>query len=474
MSSFDDLPRIIARVEELIARQKLVENVVHAQHSDKQSLVENLVQRQHVSQLRDYLQPLHSADLARLLEAIPREQRIAVWNSLEDLKAADVLLDVSPPVRENLLQETPESKILQLLREMDPDDISYISATLPEQVLHQHRNLADSEGLQQLRSSMSYADNQVGRRMSRDFVVLRQDTPLKTARRYLRRLRQLPAGTNQVFVVDERQVLCGSLSLEKLLMGDSDQLVGEVMASKLVRFSDTDSLSDAAQAFERYDLLSAPVVNSRHKLVGRLTIDEMVDVIRHEAQEDTLNIAGVRQQEDLFSPIWDSARNRWPWLALNLATVFIASRVIGLFEQTISQLVALAVLMPIVGAMAGNTGNQTTALVIRGLAIQQIHPGNQWHLMRKELSISLLNGLVWGSVVALFTYLLYRDLALSLVIDAAVIINLFLAALAGVGLPLLLTALGRDPAMGASILITATTDSLGFFIFLGLASIILV
>lgn len=474
MSGYDDFPRALEKVTELISKLMLVESVVHAQQNGNRQLVEGLVHRQNLTRLQDYLKPLHSADIASLLEALPIEERQLVWLSIDNQKAADILMYLAEPVRDNLIQETSDERMLELLKHLDLDDVSIIAGSLSGEILQSHRALVDSDDWQLLHSSMSYPEESVGRLMSRDVVVVRSDTRLKAARRYLRRMKQLPGGTNQVFVTDERGLLCGALTLEMLLMGDPMQLVRDIMAVKVVKFHDSEQITSAARAFERYDLLSAPVVNARQKLVGRLTIDDMVDVIRQDAQEDTLNIAGVKQQEDLFSPIWQSVKNRWPWLALNLLTVFIASRVIGLFEQTIAQLVALAVLMPIVGAMAGNTGNQTTALVIRGLALNEINPKNQWHLMRKELGISLLNGIVWGAVVGLFTYLLYHNLALAAVINASVILNLLLAACAGVGLPLLLKAIGRDPAMGASILITATTDSLGFFIFLGLATLLLI
>ena len=230
---------------------------------------------------------------------------------------------------------------------------------------------------------------------------------------------------------------------------------------------------DASKAFERYDLVTAPVVDENNKLVGRLTVDTVMDYIREEAESDMLSMAGLREEEDLFSSVWKSVQNRWTWLAVNLVTALIASRVIGLFEGSIEKTVALAALMPIVAGIGGNSGNQTTTMIVRGLALGQIASHNMQALLKKELGVSLLNGLIWGGVLGLIAFALYQNSTLSLVMTAAMTINLLLAAVMGVIIPLMMTRLGRDPAVGSSVLITAMTDSGGFFIFLGLAAIFL-
>ena len=275
-------------------------------------------------------------------------------------------------------------------------------------------------------------------------------------------------------MVDARHQLKGVLPLRALLLNDPARRVGELKLTDPVVFGADEAAADAARAFERYDLISAPVVNERSKLLGRLTVDAVVDFIREESEEDALNRAGLRGDEDLFAPIWDSARNRWLWLSVNLCTAFVASRAIGLFENTISQIVALATLMPIVAGIGGNSGNQTTALVVRGLALGEITPDNKGYLVLKELGVGLMNGLVWGATVGLFAYLLYWNLPLGLVMAAAMLLNLLLAALVGVAIPLLLHRIGRDPALGSSVLLTFITDGMGFFIFLGLATLFLV
>jgi magnesium transporter len=261
--------------------------------------------------------------------------------------------------------------------------------------------------------------------------------------------------------------------LHVLLLRDPSAPILSAIGDDVVSFSPHDHARDAVKAFERYDLVSAPVVDDRGKLVGRLTVDAAMDVLRDESNLQALKNAGLSGDEDLFAAPWDSARNRWPWLGVNLVTAFAASRVIGQFEGAIRQLAALAALMPIVASIGGNTGNQTMALVIRALAIDRLQAGNARRLVWKELAISLLNGSVWGLIVGVFAVALYSNLTLGVVMSGAVVLNLFVAALAGVTIPLGLHAAGRDPAFGSSVLLTFVTDAMGFFLFLGLASLFL-
>uniref|UniRef100_UPI003511FA1F magnesium transporter n=1 Tax=Limnobacter sp. TaxID=2003368 RepID=UPI003511FA1F len=263
--------------------------------------------------------------------------------------------------------------------------------------------------------------------------------------------------------------------LDRLLVNELETLVSEVMSREVLMLSALDDAYEAAQAFERYDLVSAPVLDPSGKLIGRLTVNEVVDVIREESEADLLSSAGLRDEEDLFASVWESAKNRWLWLGLNLCTAFFASRVIDTFEGTIAKVVALATLMPIVAGIAGNSGNQTMTLMIRSLALGQVNKSNIGLLLKKELAIAGLNGLVWGGVAGLATAALYYSsphaVMLGILMTLAVMLNLLVAATIGVVVPLGLEKMGRDPAMGSSVLLTFTTDSMGFFIFLGLASV---
>ena len=305
-------------------------------------------------------------------------------------------------------------------------------------------------------------------------VNIREDVSLEAALRYLRRFDELPNQMDALFVVDREQKLQGVLPLKALLVNDPDVLVAALMMREVVSFTPADDADTAATAFERYDLVCAPVIDENRKIVGRVTVDAVMDHIRKEQEAKELSMVGLREEEDIFSSVWKSARNRWSWLAINLITAFIASRVIGAFEGSISKLAALAALMPIVAGVGGNTGNQTITLIIRSLALGQITTANARRMMAKEIGISLINGMVWGSVMGLVAYLLYRSVNLGLVMAAAMTLNLVVAALAGLFIPLALDRIGRDPAFGSSVLLTATTDSMGFFIFLGLATVFLI
>ena len=282
-----------------------------------------------------------------------------------------------------------------------------------------------------------------------------------------------PDHTDQLFVVDRRESLRGALPVNRLLVNDPEVHVRDVMKTDMLVLHDDDEAQEAAQAFERYDLVTAPVTDRRGRLVGRVTVDAVLDFIRERAEAERLNLGGLREEEDIFASVWASARNRWAWLAVNLVTAFVASRVISVFEGTIEKLVALATLMPIVAGIGGNSGNQTITMLVRAIALGQINPANARKLVTKEIAIAVLNGLVWGGIIGLFAMLLYRSLALGLVMTAAMTLNLLVAALFGVFIPLLMMKLGRDPAVGSSVLITAITDSGGFFIFLGLATLVL-
>jgi magnesium transporter len=326
---------------------------------------------------------------------------------------------------------------------------------------------------EQLRSAMSYPEDSVGALMDFDMVSVRDDVTLEVVLRYLRRMDELPDHTDQLFVVDRDEAIKGVLPINRLIVTDPEVLVASVMNAEFISFSSDDKAQKAAQAFERYDLVSAPVVDQRNRLAGRVTVDAVVDFIREESEAELLGKAGLREEEDIFASVWKSAKNRWLWLAVNLCTAFFASRVIGVFEGTIEKLVALATLMPIVAGIAGNSGNQTTTLIIRALALGQVTPENARRMIVKELAISLLNGLVWGGVAGLFAWWLYDIIALGVVMMGAMLLNLLVGALVGILVPMAMQRMGRDPAIGSSVLLTFTTDSMGFFIFLGLATVFL-
>jgi magnesium transporter len=463
----------LAQVIDLLDRHRLVENLTHRQEGPHQELVENLVHRQNISELQRKLDELHPADIAHILEALPLDDRLTVWKLVKAEQDGDILLEVSDAVRETLLADMDDEEIFAAAREMDADELADLAQELPSDVVHELIEGLDVQYRERLRSALSYDEEQVGALMDFEMVTIREDVSLEVVLRYLRRLKELPGHTDKLFVVDYDGVLKGILPIKRLLVSDPDKQVAEVMVTDPVIFHPDEEANEAAQAFERYDLVSAPVVDANGKLIGRLTIDEMVDLIREETETEVLNMAGLKEEEDIFASVWKSLRNRWSWLAINLITAFLASRVIGLFDDSIEKLVALAALMPIVAGIGGNSGNQTITMIVRAMALDQVVTANTSRLIRKELGVALINGLVWGGVIGGVAFWLYDNPALGLVMTLAMTLNLLLAALMGVLIPMTLMRLGRDPAMGASVMITAVTDSGGFFIFLGMATLFL-
>ena len=377
-------------------------------------------------------------------------------------------------MRESLIETMAPAELKAAAESLDADELADLAADLPPEVIEDVFQSLDSEGRDQLRTAMSYPEDSVGALMDFDMVTVREDVTLEVVLRYLRLFDELPDHTDKLFVIDRDDHLKGILSLESLLINDPETLVADVMRKEpVISFTPEDEADDAAQAFERYDLVSAPVIDSEKRLIGRVTVAEVVDYIREESEAEILSHAGLREEEDIFASVWDSVKNRWAWLAVNLVTAFVASRVIGLFEDSIEKLVALAALMPIVAGIGGNSGNQTVTMIVRAIAMGQVEPSAMTRLLKKELGVALINGVVWGGLLGVLAWWLYGNVDLGLVMTGAMTLNLLLAACAGVLVPMLRQRLGADPALGGSVLITALTDSGGFFIFLGLATLFL-
>jgi len=424
-------------------------------------------------ELQRLLEALHPADIAFVLEALPLVDRLAVWQRVKADRDGEILLEVSDAVRESLIADMDDHEILAAVEPLDADELADLVEDLPSEVLPELMASLDAQQRERVQAALSYPDDQVGALMDFEMVTIRDDISLETVLRYLRRFDELPAQTDKLFVINQDNLLTGVLPLNWLLVTSPEKRVSEVMAPDVNTFHPTDDAYEVAQAFERYDLVSAPVVDGNGHLIGRITIDAMVDVLREESESEALNRGGLREEEDVFASVWKSIRNRWAWLAVNLVTAFIASRVIGLFEGSIQHLVALATLMPIVAGIGGNSGNQTITMIVRALALDQITPASARRLWGKEIAVALINGLVWGSVIGVVAWLLYGNFPLGVVMTTAMTLNLVLAAFCGVGIPLLMMRMGRDPALGSSVMITAMTDSGGFFIFLGLATLFL-
>jgi magnesium transporter len=469
----ESLSESLQQVISLLEKHRLIEDLVHKQDMPKHELVEQLVHKQNLSELQKKLDALHPADVAYILEALPLEDRLNLWELVKADRDGEILLEVSDSVRQSLIADMEPEELLAAAEQLDTDELADLAPDLPKDVLQDLLDSLDSRNRERLESALSYPDDAVGALMDFDIVTIREDITLEVALRYLRRLGSLPDHTDKLFVVDRNDILRGVLPLKRMVVNELDANVADVMVADTVLFHPEDISDEAAQAFERYDLVTAPVVDANNKLVGRITVDAVMDYIRDESESDMLSMAGLREEEDFFASVWKSVQNRWAWLAINLVTALVASRVIGLFEGSIEKIVALAALMPIVAGIGGNSGNQTTTMIVRGLALGQISLHNMHSLIKKELGVALLNGLLWGGVLGLIAYALYGNYQLGLVMMTAMTLNLLLAAVMGVMIPLMMNKLGRDPAVGTSVLITAMTDSGGFFIFLGLATIFL-
>jgi magnesium transporter len=469
----DDVQQHLRDVQVLLSRHRLVENLVHRQDMPRHELVESLVHKQHTAELRKKLDALHPADIAYILEALPLAERRFVWDLVKAERDGEILLEVSDAVRETLIEAMAPEELKAAAESLDADELADLAPDLPAEVIQDVFQSLPSEEREQLRTAMSYPEDSVGALMDFDMVTVREDVTLEVVLRYLRRFEELPDHTDKLFVVDRDEHLKGILTLENLLINDPEKQVSELMSTDIISFEPEDDADEAAQAFERYDLISAPVIDKDRRVIGRITVVDVVDYIREESDAEILSQAGLKEEEDIFASVWDSVKNRWSWLAVNLVTAFVASRVIGLFEGSIEKLVALAALMPIVAGIGGNSGNQTITMIVRAIATGQVQPEALQRLLKKEVGVALINGLVWGGLLGLLAWWLYGSGSLGLVMTAAMTLNLLLAATAGVAIPMLRERFGADPAIGGSVMITALTDSGGFFIFLGLATLFL-
>jgi magnesium transporter len=469
----------LAEVTALLRKHRLVEGLIHEQlaHAPEAAyadLEHSAVARENKADLERMLARLHPADIAYVLEALPLDERLYIWDLVKADRDGEILVEASDAVRESLISSMDTDELVAATEVLDAEEIAELAPDLPQEVMDDVFQHLPVEEREHLRAAMSFDEDMVGAWMDFDDLQVRSDVTLEVVLRYLRRFDELPSQTDQLFVVDRDERLQGVLPLNRLIVSDPDTGVADVMEPPVVKLLQHENVENAASAFERYDLVSAPVIDTNGKLVGRVTVDEVLDFVRQRNEEEMLAFAGLRGEEDVFASVWKSFQNRWAWLAVNLVTAFIASRVIGIFEGSIQRLVALAALMPIVAGIGGNSGNQTITMIVRAAALGQVTREQSRQLIRKEVLVSLLNGVIWGGVMGVVAVMLYRQVSLGLVMVLAMTLNLLLAAVMGVLIPMTMMKLGRDPAVGASVMITAVTDSGGFFIFLGLATLFLV
>lgn len=420
---------------------------------------------------RQMLNSIPPEEIAHLCESQPPATRNLLWQLIDDNVQADVLNDLSEDIRSEFMNSLGEEKLIQITDGLETDDLVDILQQLPKTISSRLLNSMGEQDRHRVQRVLHYPDDTAGGLMNTDTITVRPDISLDVVLRYLRRLRELPETTDNLWVVNRNDTFIGVLPLGKLLTSDPNMTVREAMDTEFEPILATSSDTDVANRFERQDLVSAPVCNEHGTLLGRITIDDVVDVIREEADHSLLSMAGLDEDESTFAPILRTSRKRSVWLGVYLVTAFMASFVIDQFSATISEIIALAVLMPIVASMGGIAGNQTLAIVIRGLALGQIGKANAKHLISRELRIAAINSIVWASVIGLITALWFRDLRIAYVISLAMAINFLVAGFAGSSVPLLMKRLNIDPALSGSVLLVATTDVVGYFVFLGLASL---
>lgn len=443
------------------------------EQKDYLQLFTELLREGVLEQVEQQLEDMHPAEIAHLLESLPADLREIVWEQVPPEAEGEILTNLNEEVLATVIKGMDPNQLVAATEDLETDDLADILPEIPKDVAQELLLTMEQRDRERLHAVLSYDEDSAGGLMNLDAVVVRADTSLDVVLRYLRRRGEIPETTDTLFVVEREGHYLGQLPLTTLLTSDPGKMVEDVMEQDEEAIPANMPARDVANRFEQRDLISAPVVDEHNILLGRITIDDVVDVIRDDAEHSLMSMAGLNEEVDLFSPVLTSTRRRAVWLGINLITALLAALVIGLFEDTIQKFVALAVLMPIVASMGGIAGSQTLTLVIRGIALGQVSGSNARRLLSKEIWVSVWNGLIWAVVMAVIADAWFDDYRLGLIIAAAIIINLLVAAIAGASIPLLLRRLGADPALGGGVVLTTVTDVVGFFAFLGLATIFL-
>jgi len=420
------------------------------------------------------IRSLHPAEVARLLESLPLAERAVIWQMVEQADGGDVLVELADEVRDGLIREMQTDEVIAALDGMQLDDLADLVADLPEALTREVLRSMDRQDRERLDAVLSYDEDTAGGLMNVDIITVRPDVSIDVVLRYLRARAEIPDGTDSIFVVDRHGRYLGSVFLSRLLTIDTQASVAEIMSTDSQPIPARSPSAEVVWDFENRDLLSAPVVDEGGRLVGRITVDDIVDIIRDEAEHSLMGAAGLDEEDDMFAPVVKSAQRRALWLGINLATAFLAASVVDLFQTTLDKIVLLAVLMPVVPSMGGVAGSQSLVVITRAIALGQIDRTNAERILRKELLVGFLNGIAWSLVVALFTYLWFGDWRIGAVIAAAMTINMAVAALAGFSVPLLLKRLNIDPALAGGVVLTTITDVVGYMSFLGLGAAFLI
>jgi len=452
---------------------RMAEPIRHDKTARQLRLLSDALDSGRLGPVRRLVNTLSPAEIGNLLESLPPGKRTVVWGLVDPEDDGEVLVHVGDEVREGLIADMDQDELVAAASDLDIDDLADLVEDLPDTVIDEVLKSMDRENRERLEQVLSYDEDSAGRLMNPDVVTVRADTTIDVVLRYLRLRGELPDHTDHLYVVSKRHQYLGRIALQALLTHEAGTPINQLLDDEQPAIDVNETSNEVARQFSDHDWISAPVVDENNILLGRITIDDVVDIIREQAEHQVLSAAGLDEDEDLFSPVWRAMRRRLVWLSINLCTAFLAASVVGQFEGTINQLVALAVLMPIVAGMGGNAGTQVLALMVRGLALGQVGASNIKPLLWKESRVALLNGLVLGTVLGLIVLLWFHSIGLSLVIFVALTCNLLFAALAGVTVPVMIKRAGYDPALASSIFLTTVTDVMGFFTFLGLATLVL-
>ena len=423
---------------------------------------------------KNILNNLHPSELARLIESMPLKERAIIWEMIDQKIEGEILVEVSDEVRDGLLAKMDTNELITAVEGMALDDLADLVADLPETLMQEVIKSMDHQDRDRLKQVMSYDENSAGGLMNTDILTIRPDVTVEVVLKYLRNQNSIPNSTDSIFVVNRNNEYRGALLLSKLLTEDPETPVSRIMSKKIHPINVDSPSKNVVWEFENRDLLSAPVIDNQNKLLGRITIDDVVDVIRDEAEHSLMSAAGLDEEEDLFSPATSSAKKRAIWLGVNLATAFLAASVVDIFETTLDKIVLLAILMPIVPSMGGVAGTQSLTIMTRALALGHIDQSNTKGILKKEILVGIINGILWAIVVGSLTFLWFQELLIGLVIAGAMSINLVIAAIAGFSLPLMLRKLKIDPALAGGVMLTTITDVIGYISFLGLGAIFLI
>lgn len=424
--------------------------------------------------VRKLLHELPPSDVALILESSPTKTRDELWDLIDADIHGDILEELSEEVRNGIITKMVPANVVDALEEMDTDDLAETLSSLPDEVLQDILQSMDAQDRLRAEQALSYGEETAGFIMNTDTITLRPDVTVDVVLRYIRLKGDLPENTDTFYVVNRTDNLVGIVPVARLLTADPDDKVGDVMDEEAEAIPVNMPDDEVASLFERYNWLSAPVVDEKHRLVGRITIDDVVDIIREDAEHSMMSMAGLDDEEDTFAPVLQSTKRRSVWLGVNLVTALLAAAVSDLFEATLSQLAVLAILNTIVPSMGGVAGNQTLTLVIRGMALGHVNASNSRWLISKELAVGFFNGIIWAVLIASVIALWKQDAMLGVIIAFAMLVNMIAAALSGATLPIIMKKLKIDPALAGSVILTTITDVVGIFAFLGTATLFLI